>query len=132
MNNNSILYINFRDDFLRISISSIVYFEAEGNYTNIVLKNGMKGTVCMNLLQVQDLLSRSLKEVATTFARVGRKHIVNLNYVFQISILRQRLVLSDGDRFSYNLAVSKDALKKLREMFVSSKAAAGERGHREA
>lgn len=128
MNSNSILYINFRDDFFRINISSIVYFEAEGNYTNFVLKNGTKSTVCMNLLQVQDLLSKSLKEAAKIFARVGRKHIVNLNYVFQIAILRQRLILSDGDRFAYSLAISKDALKKLREIFVSSKAAVAERG----
>ena len=82
----------------------------------------------MNLLQVQDLLSKSLKEAAKIFARVGRKHIVNLNYVFQIAILRQRLILSDGDRFAYSLAISKDALKKLREIFVSSKAAVAERG----
>lgn len=29
------LYLNSRDEFFRVDISKIVYFEADGNYTNI-------------------------------------------------------------------------------------------------
>lgn len=119
MNKPKYLYLNSRDEFFRVDISKIIYFESDGNYTNIILNNKMKATVCMNLAQMQTILSDSLKEAAGTFARIGKRHIINLNYVYQIAILRQKLVLSDGENFEYHVNVSKDALKKLREMYVS-------------
>lgn len=119
MNKTKYLYLNSRDEFLRIDISKIVYFEADGNYTSIILNNKMKATVCMNLAQMQNILSESLKDAAGIFARVGKRHIVNLTFVYQIAILRQKITLSDGENFEYQLNVSKDALKKLRDMYVS-------------
>lgn len=120
MNNAKYLYLNSRDEFFRVDITKIVYFESDGNYTNIFLTNKMKATVCINLAQMQSILSDSLKEAANIFARIGKRHIVNLTYVYQIAILRQRLILSDGENFEYQIAISKDALKKLRDMYVSS------------
>lgn len=119
MNKTKYLYLNSRDEFFRVDISKIIYFESDGNYTNIILNNKMKATVCMNLAQMQSILSDSLKEAAVIFARIGKRHIINLNYVYQITILRQKLVLSDGENFEYQVNVSKDALKKLRDMYVS-------------
>lgn len=114
------LYLNSRDELYRIDTSKIVYFEAEGNYTNVVLSNKLRGSVCMNLAQMQQVLSDSLKEAASVFARVGKRYIVNLSYVYQISVLRQKLILSDGEVFTYQLNISKEALKKLKELFVNS------------
>lgn len=119
MNKTKYLYLNSRDEFFRVDISKIVYFESDGNYTNIILNNKMKGTVCMNLVQMQSILSESLKDAAGIFARVGKRHIINLTFVYQIAILRQKLTLSDGENFEYQIRVSKDALKKLRDMYVS-------------
>lgn len=118
--NRKYLYLNSRDELYRMDISKIVYFEAEGNYTNFVLSNKLKGAVCMNLAQMQQVLSDSLKESASIFARVGKRHIVNLTYVYQIGVLRQKLTLSDGEVFAYQLNVSKEALKKLKEMYVDA------------
>lgn len=119
MNKAKYLYLNSRDEFYRIEISKIVYFESDGNYTNIILSNKMKGTVCMNLAQMQSILSESLKDSAGIFARVGKRHIINLTFVYQIAILRQKLTLSDGENFEYQISVSKDALKKLRDIYVT-------------
>ncbi len=118
--NKKYLYLNSRDELYRIDISKIVYFEAEGNYTNVVLSNKLKGAVCMNLAQMQQVLSDSLKESASIFARVGKRYIVNLTYVYQIGVLRQKLTLSDGEVFAYQLNISKEALKKLKELYVNS------------
>lgn len=117
---NIYLNLNSRDEFLRIDISKIVYFEADGNYTNIVLANQLKGVVCMNLAHMQQVLSERLKEKATVFARVGKRHIINHTYVYQINVLRQKLVLSDGENFTFQLDVSKEALKQLKDLYVSS------------
>lgn len=114
------LHLNTRDDFFRIDISKIVYLESDGNYTNIVTINGQRCIVCMNLSQMQKVLSDSLKENAQIFARIGKKHIVNHSYIFQISVLRHKLVLSDGDRFIYALDISKEALKGLKDIYVGA------------
>lgn len=114
------LHLNNRDEFLRVDISKIVYFEADGNYTNIILSNKLKGVVCMNLSHMQKLLNERLRESAGIFARVGKKHIINHTYVYQINVLKQTLTLSDGERFVYHLDISKDALKKLKDIFVMS------------
>lgn len=119
MNKTKYLYLNSRDEFFRVDISKIVYFESDGNYTNIILNNKVKGTVCMNLAQMQSILSKSLKDAAGIFARVGKRHIINLTFVYQIAIQRQKLTLSDGENFEYQINISKDALRNLRDMFVS-------------
>lgn len=118
MNKTRYLYLNSRDEFLRVDITKIVYFESEGNYTNILLNNKMKATVGINLAQMQTILKDSLRDAAATFARIGKRHIINLTYVYKIAILRQRLILSDGENFEYNISISKDALKKLRDMYI--------------
>lgn len=112
------LYLNSRDEFYRIDISKIVYFEADGNYTNIILSNKTKGTVCMNLLHMQDILRDNLKEASSVFIRVGKKYIINSIYLYRIAILRQQLILSDGINFEYTLSISKEALKTLRELYI--------------
>lgn len=114
------LFLNSRDEFLRIDISRIAYFEADGNYTNIMMANGLKGIVCMNLAKMKEVLEASLKEKAAIFARIGKKYIINLGFVFKVDVARQNLVLSDGVSFSYTLNVSKDALKALKDVFVTS------------
>ncbi len=120
MNKIKYLYLNSRDEFYRVDFSKIVYFEADGNYTNFVLSNKLKGTVLLNLAQMQATLSDRLKEQASIFARVGKCHIVNLNHVFHIDLPRQKLVLSDGETFAYQLQVSKESLKSLKNLFVQS------------
>lgn len=81
------LYLNSRDELLRLDIDNIVYFEGEGNYTNIISANKLKGVVCMNLCKVQEVLNEKLKEHAIIFARVGKRYIINLNYIYSITLV---------------------------------------------
>ena len=67
---NTYLHINSRDEFLRMNIQNIIFFEADGNYTNIILANQLKGVVGMNLAQMQKLLSANLTE-ATKWYRMA-------------------------------------------------------------
>lgn len=120
MQRDKYLYINSRDDLLRIDISKIIYFEADGNYTNIILSNKLKSVVSMNLLQMQKLISDTLKDKATIFVRLGKKYIVNHTYVYHINIPYQKLTLSDGLNFVFSLEISKDALRQLKDLLVKA------------
>lgn len=115
------LVFNSRDELLRIDVDRIVYFEADGNYTYIVTCNKIKSAVCMNLGQMEEVLADRLKEKKSIFARIGKKYIVNLGFVYKINPLKKQLVLTDFTNFVYQLDVSKDALKSLKEIMVQIK-----------
>ncbi|MCQ2344702.1 MAG: LytTR family transcriptional regulator [Paludibacteraceae bacterium] len=115
------LYLNSRDYLLRLDVNHIVYFEADGNYTNIVSANKVKNTVGMTLSKMQELLTQSLGENAQQFARIGKSHIIGIKYISQIDIPKQALVLSDGHSFAFKVVVSKDALKKLKDLLTKTR-----------
>lgn len=112
------LFLNSRDELLRLDIHNIVYFEADGNYTNIISANKLKGVVCANLAQMQKMLSERLKEGASVFARVGKKYVINLSHIYAINTIRQYVILSDGATFAYQLNIGKDALKELKHIMI--------------
>lgn len=114
------LYINTRDELLRLDCSKIVYMEGDGNYTYIVLASKLKTAVCMNLSEMQHLISQTLKQRAAIFLRIGKRHIVNTRYIYRINPLQQILTVTDGNSFSFQLHISKEALRQLKEMILST------------
>lgn len=112
------LYINTRDELIRLDCSKIVYMEGDGNYTNIVLVNKQKTSVCMNLSEMQRLISESLRERASIFARIGKRFIVNMTFIYKVQPLNQSLVVTDGVNFAFQLGISKEALRKLKDLMI--------------
>lgn len=119
---SSYIYFNSRDELLKVDLNRVVYFEAETNYTKIVLSNGLSNLVLMNLGKMEELLSVRTKEDSRSFARIGKRYIVNMSYIYRINVLKQELTLSDQRFFSQTLSISKDALKKLKELMSPSSA----------
>ncbi len=113
-----LLYFNTRDELIRLDISKIVYFEADGNYTNIMTVNKLKASVCMNLGEMERNHAEQLGENATIFMRIGKRFIINMNYIYQIHVLKQHLILSDYDHFAFQITISKEALKKVKELVL--------------
>ena len=115
-------YFNSRDELFRISKPCIVYIEAAGNYIVIHQINGEKGTIGIAMSKMEKMLTAfSGENKSIKFARIGKSHIINLSYIFRINPLKQKLVLSDQKTFSYTLDISKDALRKLKELLVEKK-----------
>ena len=69
MSTNYILF-NSRDEMLRLDVRNIVYFEADGNYTSVVLANKLRCSVGMNLGQMQKTLVDQMGD--TSFSRSTR------------------------------------------------------------
>lgn len=115
------IYFNSRDELLRISKSCIVFMEAAGNYTIINQVNGLRGTVGVAMTKMEKMLIASSGDDKVKFARIGKSHIINLNYIFSINPLKQKLILSDQKTFSYTLDLSKDALRKLKDLIAEKK-----------
>ena len=80
------LYFNSRDELLRVSKPCIVYIEASGNYSIINQANGARGMVGLAMSGMEQMLiASSGEEKSVKFARVGKSHIINLNYIFSLS-----------------------------------------------
>lgn len=117
---NTYLYFNSRDELQRIEVSKIVYFESDGNYTDIVMVNKLRASVLMNLGEMEKALAAQLGSEAQVFMRIGKRFIVNLQYVYSINVLKQQLILSDYDHFAFQVTISKDALKKMKELMLQT------------
>lgn len=114
------ILFNSRDELLRMDMEKIVYFEADGNYTHIVSLNKLKATVATSLTKTEEVLTAQLGPEARLFMRVGKRFIVNFRYVYSVNLAKQHLILSDQENFAYQLPVSKDALKRMKELMVKA------------
>ena len=114
------VFFNSRDELQRIEVSKIVYFEADGNYTTIVMVNKLRASVCMNLGEMERVLAAQIGEESRRFMRIGKRFIINLQYVYSINVLKQQLILSDYDHFAFQVNISKDALRKMKELMLQT------------
>ena len=115
------IFFNSRDELQRIEVSKIVYFEADGNYTDIVMVNKLRASICMNLGEMERALAAQIGDEAKMFMRIGKRFIINMRYVYSINVLKQQLVLSDYDHFAFQVSISKEALKKMKELMLVAK-----------
>ena len=117
----NLLFFNSRDELLRIDSAKIVYFEADGNYTDIIMVNKLRAAVCMNLGEMEKTLAAQIGDEAKRFMRIGKRFIINMRYVYQVNVLKQQLVLSDYDHFAFQVSISKDALRKMKDLMLLTK-----------
>lgn len=115
------LYFNTRDELNRIEVSKIVYFEADGNYTTVVMVNKLRAAIYMNLGEMEKALTEQLGPDDRTFMRIGKRFIINMQYIYQINVLKQQLILSDYDHFAFQVSISKEALRKVKELMLETR-----------
>lgn len=122
INEKTIVYFNTRDEMVKINLHNVVYFQADRNYTDIYFINGAHITLTTGLVNIEKMLDEpKLNGLLPAFIRLGRSFIVNPIYIFHINVLKQELVLSDTvQTHMYRLQVSRDALKKLKELYKHS------------
>lgn len=119
--NQQRIYFNSRDRLIRLDITKIVFFEGDGNYTYIVMANKQKICLTLNLSHTEEALAAQLADNAKHFMRIGKRFIVNMNYILQVDIQKQVLMLSDCERFLFQIPVSKEALKVVKELVIKTR-----------
>ena len=101
-------------EFLRIPADHLVFISADGNYSNVVTRDGKSALVSFQLGQVEDLIADQLGDGGGQFIRLGRGLIINIHFVYRIDIATQQLVLSDCDGCYHELSASREVLIKLK------------------
>ena len=100
------LMIKTRDELLRIKIGQILYFEADRNYTKLLLSNGIQFTFAINIGKIEELLEKQVSGSNDMLVRVGKSHII---------LPKQKLLLLTQEGKPRELVISKDPLKQLKE-----------------
>ena len=109
------LVFKTRDELVRIKIERILYFEAERNYTKLVLTNGIQFVFAINLGKIEEILDNQIRDYDSTLIRVGKSYIINKNHVIQISLPKTQILFSSADGKAKELILPKDPLKILKE-----------------
>lgn len=109
------LMIKTRDELLRIKIGQILYFEADRNYTKLLLSNGIQFTFAINIGKIEELLEKQVSGSNDMLVRVGKSLIINKTHILQINLPKQKLLLLTQEGKPRELVVSKDPLKQLKE-----------------
>ena len=122
MENNreiNILYLNTRDEMLRVDLRKVLYFKADRNYTDVYFVNGVHVTLPTGLMSIEQMLENDkLRGRTMPFVRLGRSLIVNISYILHINVVKQELTLSDMSMPGcQRITVAKEALRKLKELY---------------
>ena len=110
------LVFKTRDELVRIKIERILYFEAERNYTKLVLTNGIQFVFAVNLGKIEEILEAQIQNYDSVLLRVGKSFIINKNHVLQISLPKNKLLFEAADGKPKELIVPKEPLKLLKDL----------------
>ena len=115
------LFFNTRDELIKVKLDRVAYFEADANYCHVFFINGAKAVLLTSLVNIEKLISEKFHDNEVNFIRIGKRHIVNSRYIFQINTQRQRLSLTDFiSPTVFDLSISKEALKNLKQLYTDN------------
>lgn len=108
------LTISSGTELLRFPSEILMYITAEGNYSEVFIKDGKSRLVSYQLGQMEDLIGDQLGEDESPFIRIGKSLIVNRDFIFLIDISDQELTIADWNGKYYKLKASRKALSELK------------------
>jgi len=97
------------DGFKLIPHDQIIYCEADGNYTNLLLANGMRQVVSAQMGKVEELLDDE------NFIRANRSALINTMYLEEYQRKAKIIILTDTLQ-KFSIKLSSSGIKKLKEM----------------
>jgi len=98
-----------RSGFIFINLHEIVYLEADGNYSTIVLLNNKNVTITQSLGQIEDELSTK------DFFRVNRSAIINLKFLSRVNRRSKMCHISTGE-IDLEFSITLEQIKILESM----------------
>lgn len=100
---------NTLEGFVITNLSSIIYAEAEGNYTRLFLSNGKSELGTLQLHSLEEKLPES------KFIRINRSNIINIDYISSYNRKRRKIILYDILQ-KFEFSVSKSGNQKLMKL----------------
>lgn len=113
------LYFDTRDELTCIETDLVAAVQANGNYSRIVYITKREVTVTFGLSKIEEIL-KSYNNHRNRYIRLGRSFIINHSYLQKIDILKQQVILSDGDKNEIRITIPKQILKSYKSATIKS------------
>ena len=105
-------------DTLYFPLDEVLYFEADGNYTILYVRHGDPILITSQLGVLAQDIAMQLGPDGYRLVRTGRGVIINVEYVREIDVAKQVLILDDYAGCRHILGPSQAALQALRETML--------------
>jgi len=113
------LYFDTRDELTCIETDLVAAVQANGNYSHVVYITKREIMLTHGISKLEEIL-RAYNSKSNRFIRLGRSIIINHSYLQKIDVLKQQLVLSDGDKNEIRITIPKQILKSYKSATVKS------------
>ena len=108
------LVISTSTELWRFSVESIIYIEAEGNYSRMHLSNGDSELISQQLGKIEELISKQITKTESSLIRMGKSLIINKNHIYHIT--KTELYLRSNSEQIFQLTASREALLQLKKL----------------
>lgn len=113
------LYFNNRDELTCIDTDLVAVVQANGNYSRVVYITKREIVLTQGISKMEEIL-KMYNSNSNRFIRLGRSIIVNHSFLQKIDVLKQQLVLSDGDKNEIRITIPKQILKTYKNATIKS------------
>ena len=111
------IYSNL-SEFYVLNFQDIIYCGVDDHYTHIYYDTGDSVMLPLALTKLEELLLES-PETTDTLVRVGRKYIVNVDYLVHVNVQKRTIDLRGKLGKYVKLKVSRSACQKLMDDYLS-------------
>lgn len=113
------LYFDSRDELTCIDSDLVAVVQANGNYSRVVYITKREIVLTQGISKMEEIL-KMYNSNSNRFIRLGRSIIVNHSFLQKIDVLKQQLVLSDGDKNEIRITIPKQILKTYKNATIKS------------
>ncbi len=85
MKNRDVLIIKNKSEVILLQLNNILYIQADGNYSNIILADGgVINTLTYQRAEIARMMEEQFPDCCEQFVMLGRSYMVNTEYVLRI------------------------------------------------
>lgn len=119
MKNSEVLIIKNKSEVLYLQLHDILYIQADGNYSNIILVDGgVISTLTYQRAEIARMMEEQLSDRCKQFVMLGRSYMVNTEYVLRIQP-NKKLLTFCVNKFGTTKKISVQATAKaLQELSI--------------
>lgn len=104
------MFFNTRDELICIESDMVAVIQANGNYSRVVYITKREFMLTHGISKLESVFQGS-NDKRNKFVRLGRSFIVNHAYFQKIDMIKQQLILCDGDKNEIRITLPKQILK---------------------
>ena len=97
----------------------IAVVQANGNYSRVIYITKREVMLTCSISKLETIL-KSTNNKKNRFIRMGRSFIINHPFLHKVDVLKQQIVLSDGDKNELRIKLPKQILKSYKNAVVKS------------